>query len=273
MRKTMEFFVMLIIVCCIYGIVILIFQNTDAKGSVPVISTPQDVLEISVKDDEDVILEGVKAEDQEDGILDDSVFVESISSFDEDQCRTVTYAVFDSDDNLAQATRKIKYTDYEAPKITLKKALYSAYSDASVKLTDYVGATSSVDGDISGSVTVSSDTEDTSGNVLYPTFQVTDSCGTTVKLRFKIDILDYDPVINIELKDYLIYVKKGTKIDPKDYIDEISERNIKDNSLMDRVQIQDNYNADEPGVYEFVYRIERSNGDSGYTKLIVVVEE
>lgn len=108
MRKTIEFLAVVAIVWCLFGVAILLFQGSGTVGSKPSISAPQDVLEVSVKDKEDVLLEDVTAEDAEDGNLNTSVFVESISPFDEEQCRTVTYAVFDSDDNLSQTTRQIK---------------------------------------------------------------------------------------------------------------------------------------------------------------------
>lgn len=273
MRKTIEFLAVVAIVWCLFGVAILLFQGSGTVGSKPSISAPQDVLEVSVKDKEDVLLEDVTAEDSEDGNLNASVFVESISPFDEEQCRTVTYAVFDSDDNLSQTTRRIKYKDYEAPKIILKKSLTFAYSNSNVELFDYVGANSVVDGDISSAVTILTEEDYFTGNSSHITIQVTDSSGITSKLRLKVDFLDYEPVIDIQLTNYLIYVKKGTKIDPKEYIDTVIERQIEDPSLINSIEIQDNYNAKQPGVYEFIYRIERSNGDSGLTKLVVVVEE
>ena len=54
------------------------------------ISAPQEVLEVSVKDDDEKLLEGLSAADEEDGDLSDSIFIESMSEFDNDNCRTVT---------------------------------------------------------------------------------------------------------------------------------------------------------------------------------------
>lgn len=213
MRKTIEFLAVVAIVWCLFGVAILLCQGSGTVGSKPSISAPQDVLEVSVKDKEDVLLEDVTAEDAEDGNLNTLVFVESISPFDEEQCRTVTYAVFDSDDNLSQTTRRIKYKDYEAPKLVLKQNLSSEAATDMSSIGNYFGAKSSVDGDISGKVLIT--------NINYDEFtysfiaSVTDSCGTTSQLSFNIKHQTNNPTLEINLTDYLIYVKKGKSIDQR----------------------------------------------------------
>ena len=91
-------------------------------GNAPELTLPQTVLSVDVKADDHQLLQDIKAVDKEDGDLTDKVFIESISSFNENKERTVTYGVFDSDDHLVKATRQIKYTDYQEPTITLKGA-------------------------------------------------------------------------------------------------------------------------------------------------------
>ena len=270
MRKRVQYVIVLLIICCAYAAVLIFTQERQSSGNAPTISAPQEVLEVSVKDDDKKLLEGLSAADEEDGDLSDSIFIESMSEFDNDNCRTVTYAVFDSDDNLSRATRRIRYSDYSAPRITLNQALCISYNNYNVQLQDYVGAISSVDGDISAKVSVNSEAQD--GNSYYATFSVTDSCGTTSSLRLKIDQLWDEPSLTITLSDYLIYVDKGTEIDAEDYIESVSDRGIEDEDLIDDISIQDNYNADEEGTYEFIYRIERTSGEYGITKLVVVVQ-
>lgn len=271
MRKTIEFLAVVAIVWCLFGVVILLFQGSGTVGSKPSISAPQDVLEVSVKDKEDVLLEDVTAEDAEDGNLNTSVFVESISPFDEEQCRTVTYAVFDSDDNLSQTTRRIKYKDYEAPKLILKKSLDDSVAYDATQIFNYFGAKSSVDGDISGKVLIS--------NINYAedtysfTASVTDSCGITSQLRFNVKQQMSYPTMEIILTDYLIYVQKGKSIDPKDYLESVTQGNVENKEALENVSVIDNYNANEPGMYEFVYEVQGSGTNYGTSTLYVVVEE
>ena len=270
MRKRVEYGIVLLIICCAYAAVLIFTQERQSSGNAPTISAPQEVLEVSVQDYEEALLAGVSASDEEDGELSEDVFIESMSEFDEENCRTVTYAVFDSDDNLSRATRRIRYSDYEAPRITLNQALCISYNDYNVQLQDYVGAASSVDGDLSAKVSVGSESQGDDG--YYATFSVMDSCGTTSSLRLRIDTLWDDPSMTIELSDYLIYVERGTDIDPQDYIERVSDRGIEDDDLIDEVTVQDDYDADKEGTYEFIYRVERASGEYGITKLVVVVQ-
>ena len=270
MRKRLQYVIVLLIICCAYAAVLIFTQERQSSGNAPQISAPQEVLEVSVQDDEETLLAGVSASDEEDGELSEDVFIESMSEFDEENCRTVTYAVFDSDDNLSRATRRIRYSDYEAPRITLNQALCISYNDYNVQLQDYVGAASSVDGDLSAKVSVGSESQGDDG--YYATFSVMDSCGTTSSLHLRIDTLWDDPSMTIELSDYLIYVERGTDIDPQDYIERVSDRGIEDDDLIDEVTVQDDYDADKEGTYEFIYRVERASGEYGITKLVVVVQ-
>lgn len=271
MRKTIEFLAVVAIVWCLFGVAILLFQGSGTVGSKPSISAPQDVLEVSVKDKEDVLLEDVTAEDSEDGNLNASVFVESISPFDEEQCRTVTYAVFDSDDNLSQTTRRIKYKDYEAPELVLKQNLSSEVATDTSSIANYFGAKSSVDGDISGKVLLTNINYD---DYSYSfTVSVTDSCGVTSQLNFETKQLVNNPTLEINLSNYLIYVKKGKSIDPNDYLESVMQGNVENKEALDKVSVIDNYNADKPGMYEFVYEVQGSGNNYGTSTLYVVVEE
>ena len=47
---------------------------------------------------------------------------------------------------------------------------------------------------------------------------------------------------------------------------------IEDDDLIDEVTVQDDYDADKEGTYEFIYRVERASGEYGITKLVVVVQ-
>ena len=47
---------------------------------------------------------------------------------------------------------------------------------------------------------------------------------------------------------------------------------MEDDDLIDEVTVQDDYDADKEGIYEFIYRVERASGEYGITKLVVVVQ-
>lgn len=268
--KRSKFIVILLILGVGYGTFLFFMGMDKSVGEKPELSVPSSVLKISVKDQEKVLLKDVQAIDNEDGELTSEVFIENISQFDENKRRTVTYAVFDSDDHLVRKTRQIQYTDYKEPVISLKKALCYYYVTSMNEFKHYVVAKSNVDGDISSQVSV--DKVYYEDEQYYVNYSVTDSCGTKVSLRLKADALRQEPNIEINLSKYLIRVAKGTSINPHDYIKNIKIMGMKDNSLKSAIEIQNDYNPNVPGTYEFIYRISRSNGDYGITKLVVIVE-
>lgn len=274
-KKNIKYGFILIVLIALYIAFIVITGLLDDKGKEPEITAPGSVLEVSVEDKEDVLLKGIKANDDEDGNISDKVFIESISAFDDNKQRTVTYAVFDSDDHLVRTTRQIKYSDYTAPVFDIDEALcYYYYLSSNEEYKNFVSAESCVDGDLSSKITVEKNYY--KDNVHYVDYSVTDSCGTKESLTLKADELNKNPNVEITLKKYLKRVKKGTtitEIAPRSNMEEIKVMDMVDDTLKAEVEVTHNYNPDVPGTYEFIYRLSKSNGDYGYTKLVVIVEE
>lgn len=263
-------YLILIVILVLYGFFVVYDMHSKENGSLPVIEVPEEELVLSVSHTEPDLLKGVRATDKEDGDISSKVFVENISEFDEQGKRTITYAVFDDDDQIAYASRKLRYTDYEGPKMYLKMPLLSYGPQFENIVNKYIRVYSELDGDIS-SQAVMEDFEDEDQNH-YLIFSVKDSCGAEQTLKLKMDQVKSAPNINIKLTDYLIYVEKGTEIDPVEYIDNIQLMGVDYKEGYDLVKIQTDYNPDKKGIYEFFYTIKEKNGDYGITKLVVVVE-
>lgn len=274
MNKKKIIYVIFAFLCILYVFFLFVFDMPKSKGDIPVIKASSSVLEVSVKAKQNDLLAGMSASDKEDGNLTKNIFIEKISEFDEKQERTVTYAVFDSDDNITRITRKVKYNDYKKPVLNIKKPLVYYYYLTNDEYKSYLTASSSVDGDISSKIVVK---QSTNNDIIQQiTFSVTDSCGMTTTLELNAHGVNKNPNIDIELKTYLKRVKVGatlTEIAPRDTIKSISIMGIKDMSLKPEVELTHNYNPNVPGIYEFIYRISKSNGDYGMTKLVVIVEE
>lgn len=258
------------VICLIGGYLFFLnyYHHIDT-GEAPSITFNQQRIEISVKSPQSALLDGVKAIDKEDGDLSQEIFIESISPFDGNRDRTVTYAVFDSNQHVTKAVRKIHYTDYVKPHISLNKALISNEM-ASNKIYTSIGASSCVDGDISSQVTIQLQPSAENNDVHINT-TVKDSTGTTEALDL---IYKYDRNIyttDIILKKYLVYIKTGEKFDAKKNIEEINSRTEK-KKPMKYLDIDNQINAEVPGVYEVIYSF-NNNGDNGLTKCVVVVEE
>ena len=267
--KRKSYYSILAIIAVLYLIFIavdIIYESND----VPVIKAPNSTLIASVKDKDEVLLEGVVAEDKEDGDLTDEVFIENISEFNSQKERTITYIVIDKDNGIARTSRMLKYSDYKEPEIYIKKPLvvdnYGAYSSPE----SYVGARSVVDGNLSDKVSLDALVENEDNT--YASYYVTDSCGIRTDIKLNFTRLNNNPNIKIKLTDYMVRVKKGTDINPRKYLKSVNENGIENKNDFSSIRVKDNYNKNKPGIYEFIYDIARSNGNFGLTKLVVVVE-
>lgn len=245
----------------------------DDLGNAPVINIDSTHLTISVNDQESVLLEGVNASDVEDGDVSGNLFIESLSPFDENGHRTATFAVFDSDNQVSWATRTFDYTDYTPPRFTLNAPLITVLSDIrDDSPLKKIGAVSSVDGNITSKISAKQNLGDNGTKI---SLSVTDSTGTTANLDLNIEsnLNALSANLEIVLSDYLIYVPIGQTVDPYHYIKDILLNKASRIELTDEIIIDSNYDPNTPGIYEIRYTLNRSNGDYGLTKLIVIVEE
>lgn len=268
MKENIKTITIILLVLLLYFLFFIIQKFNFHHSMPPIIHVPESVLHINVKDPEKKYLEGISVSDDIDDNLTPRVSVESISSFDENMERTVTYIVFDSDDNVARATRKIAYTNYQKPKFDIIEPLLSTVHMFDQYL-ENIRATSTLDGDLTSQIMLVDNFEE--NGIDYVVFSVTDSCGVEERIQLKITNVVSNPTIQINLNKYLIRVSKGTEINPMDYIDSIHYLGMENNQLIKEMIIQDDYDANVEGIYEFIYRIDEMK-DFGLTKLTVIVE-
>lgn len=267
-RMFIVFFVSINMVYLVFLFGMRVFGNQH--NGAPVISFDKDIVSVDVDADEKDLLDGVYANDQEDGDISDKIFIYNISSFDEEKQRVVTYAVFDSQDQMSTAMRKIAYNNYTAPQFYCNEPLINL-SLKNTSDSSYMKAKSCVDGDISNKVSVSK-VED-NNRVIYK-YNVTDSTGTSSSLEIsdEISLKGLYTNIDIELSDYIVYVKKGSTLRYRSYIKNVNTSLGKQNELIPYINIESNYNRNKKGQYEVKYTLNRSNGDYGISKMIVIVE-
>lgn len=263
--------VVLFILSLIAFSVSFIVQKKTEDNTIPEITIENDFIEVNCDATSEDFLKGIKATDEKDGDLTDEVIVESVSRFIKPGICEVKYAVCDSNNHVAHATRKVRYKDYEAPKFKLKNSLcFSLYEK--MDISSYVSAIDSIEGDISGNLVVTSpDYTSSVSGIFTLELSVTNSKGDTSTLTLPLIMEDRTlsaPVI--KLKDYLIYIDKNQKIDFEDYIVEATDRNDRD--LTDKIEIDDNVNFKKSGTYSVHYFVTDSNGAKGHTVLNVVVE-
>lgn len=290
--------------------VISFWQQTEFQDNEgPVIQMDSDRIEVSIHDPEEVLLEGVTAEDARDGDVTGSLVVESLSEFMDSKERIVNYAAFDSNNHVTKAFRRLVYTDYTPIRLTMEAPLRfpmtSNYSSTNI-LSD-IEATDCLDGDISEKITVSADSSvmmDVASE--YPiTIQVSNSVGDTVELPVTVTIYDQsveNSSPKFTLTDYLVYTTTNNPLDPRDYVEAVSCKsgsyeptegtgtygvdtsgmsNEERTSFMAQdpaiswgyIDVTDSVDYAVPGVYEIKYSMTDEDGNTGSIYLVVVVEE
>lgn len=250
------------------------FTTSDKEG--PVINIEEDELTVSVDVTEEELLKGVTATDAKDGDVTDTIVIENLSEFTEDNVRYVNYAAFDKDNHVSKASRKIIYSDYTSPRFEIKKPLRFSVGSIPQNVLDNITVEDCLDGDISDKINF------TTGSLVMMdvvsdydvTLHVSNSAGDTVEIPVTFTVYDTaneNAAPHIELKKYLVYTSVGKKIDAKSYIDKITHRGVEIDSF-DEVKVNDDIDYDTPGVYEIEYVMNDDEGNRGSVRMIVVVE-
>ncbi len=275
------------------------FTRGDRKqdrGSYPVISMESRIIKVPVGADDTVILDGIIANDAEDGDLTNKLIVEGMSRFISKGRRSALIAVVDSSDNVTEETIEIVYTDYESPKFSLTAPLI--FPVGTSKLDGVIRAKDMIDGDITGKIRLKTDVSDLGDREgsYGVTFTCSNSLGDSSEIPLTItygnNIADGSNP-KIALTDYLIYVKQDTPVNPWDYVGSLTaeKRTYKQMWEDDRYVLRDTdddaktlsvndfdiqyggLNVSIPGVYEVFYTYTDSQNRTGKTCLVIVVEE
>lgn len=254
-------------------------DRLNRDGTIPVITSDREVLEIPCEYTEDMLTEGLMAYDGSDGDLTDQIMVRSLSHFQEKGISEVNYVVFDSSNQSAAFTRPVRFTDYESPRFTLTEPLVFQTGRGG-RAMDRIGAVDSVEGDISSLVI------QTGSNINYSEagdyaiqVEVTNSFGDFQTAGLPVHIVDSIPsAVRLDLASPLIYVGLGGEFDPMTYAPAVAgpEAGAEDAEL----RAESGVNTMEPGVYEVRYQAvrpgenEESAGEVlGETWMIVIVRE
>ena len=221
MRRLRAAVVLLFIVSVIAFAAYQVLSRLAQDNRPPEITCDSDTLSISVESEDSELFNGVKAEDNRDGDLTDSVRVSSMSNFTEPGKRTITYAVFDKANNAATMERTLEYTDYTSPKITLTEPLRFDISDMEdASLTEHMEAEDCLDGDITSQIraTYNDSAYVSQAGDYNVTVQVSNSAGDTCTVPLTVTVTDsssdeergkYYPA----LSQYIVYTPVGEQVD------------------------------------------------------------
>lgn len=277
--------ILLLAVCLLLFGAYLIYERSVFDKTPPRISIEEgeQMLQLSVLDDRQILLQGVSATDERDGDVTERIVVESVDQLNKDKQVVVTYAAFDNSGNVSKATRTVQYTDYVGPRFTLSQALIFPYSSR-VDPLQFVGAEDALDGDIRHRVKATLlDGSGIDEEGTHPVrFRVTNSLGDTEELVIGVEVYPTGKYnATLSLTDYIVYLRVGELFSAEAYLNKftmygqtVSLRTGVGEDL--QLQITGVVDTGKAGVYPVSYTVTRQYGNqlyAGYSRLIVVVEE
>ena len=265
----------------------------------PVFHMDNRTVEVSVKEGQEALLKGLTATDAKDGDVSGSVIVESIDPFTGTGSRIVNYAAFDSDNHVTHAKREMVYTDYEPSRFHLSRPLTFAMN--TVNILNGISVEDSIDGDLTRNVRMMSDSEIDTAHVgeYSARLKVTNSAGGVSYLPVTVEIYDasvFHRLPLLYLKEYAVYVERGSDFDERDYLTSIvingtsysvteekgtygspaeAQEETQQTISYDMINIESKVDTDVTGYYEVQYSFEDEvyKTGTGKVRLYVVVTD
>lgn len=271
MRYLRWFALLLFALAIAYGIWADRQYSKDKNMDFPMITAEQPVLELSVSDGEDGLLQGLTAYDLTDGDLTNRIMVASTSHMTNGKVK-VKYVVFDSHNNSSTFTRDVVYTDYHTPRFFLHMPpVYELGSN--VDFLTYLTVIDPLEGDISERIKVVTSQVSNYMEGKFPVaLEVTNSFGVTERLQLWISVVKKNSSsVNITLDGYVTYYEPDAEFDPYSLIVGVKHR---DGTSLDasKVQVLGGVDPTKAGFYELTYRYDDGT-NVGETYLTVVVTE
>lgn len=255
----MKFVKIFIIVFFIVSVTVfgssLVKQFLSYDSTKPVIVSEAKEIEVPCDYTREEIMQGLSAYDETDGDITDKIKVGNTSRFIEKGICDVTYTVFDSSNQSASLTRRVKFTDYQSPSFKLSSPLvFEEETMGSLKILDYFSAYDMLDKEIQKGILQTESTVNYSTQGDYEiTVEVSNSKGDTSTLTLPVHILDQGSVdCEIILSEYLVYLNIGDTFDPVSFLVNVIDQdgNILDSSGL---SISSNVDTNKAGVYEVCF--------------------
>ena len=270
-------FLRVIIVIIFLGSVVLLgwtIENVLKKDTIPPKITDEvGELHVGVKDDKKAWLKGLSANDDRDGDITDKILIERVSRFLEPGKCQVNYVVFDQGNNFSRHQRDIYFDDYQSPRLSLDKPLMYR-SGEHIMFTDRLHLWDSIDGDLDYKIKIeSSNVRNSEVGVYEIELHAVTNYGDEVRTRIPVNIVDYSTDgPEIELKQYLAYVKKGEFFDPLSYVTSVVDT---DGGEIDKslISIHSQVDFSKVGGGQICLEVTNSKGFRGSTYLTIIVEE
>ena len=278
MLRYVRIFLVLLFVLALVGAVGLYFYNyTHEDTSPPAFRSGTDLLEISVTDPDDALLNQLEAYDNVDGDLSARIRVKSVSTLINETDVNVTYIVFDEASNYATYSRTVRYVDYAPPRFGLLGPMIFNVGET-VNFGGTVTVTDQRDGNISGRLKLEESTVITSVPGTYSVkLSASNRMGSEIWLPLSVQIIDKSFTRpQITLKEYLIYAEVGETVNFRNYLDQVTDPLAEDPEAkisLRKVTVNSSaVDTSTPGVYEVYYYYTGISGETATMILPVIVE-
>lgn len=281
MKKKQWFILAAIVLCCAVFVGYRMLDGLRSDNRAPEI-TVEGGLTVSVLDPREALLQGVRATDNRDGDVSDSIVVESISMPDPERPATVVYAAFDQAGNVAKQSRDVTFSDYAGPRFSLTGPMVYS-SGQTFDVLDRITAEDDLDGEIGSRIRATALSEESIGTtgIHDVQFRVTNSLGHTAELVLPVEVYPADTYrAQLKLTDYLVYIPVGTAFNARDYLYDftlLNETIYLRGTFPQELELKTAGHVDTsvPGIYAVSYTVTgllREEPYAGYSKLIVIVE-
>ncbi|MCD8074729.1 MAG: DUF5011 domain-containing protein [Lachnospiraceae bacterium] len=219
------------------------------------------------------LLEGVIATDDEDGDVSDSLTVERVVTNSEEAKATVIYVAKDSHNNIAKVTRVIDYDieETETESETEKPETEAVKTGAVQSETDTEEEETDTDIEIENAADTDTDTAE-APDAAETTASQAESEQTQVQTESEEELAADAP--RITLKQSRVTIQVGDTFEPTDYVDSITDDYDNKYTLWRRIQVEGNYDTSIAGIYQLVYYVTDTSGNSSNrATLLLIVEE
>ena len=251
-------------------------STQENSGNAPLINSDVDEIRVPCQYTEEDLLQGLSAYDVEDGYITEKILIGGFSDFTERGVSSLEYAVYDKDGNIATFNRKVVFSDYIPPRITIPEPCVYKPTDNSYNMPSLnLEGQDKLDGDISKHILITNTDLDFSEPGDYTaSVSLKNSFGDEVKMDLPIHVLDHGlSGYKIELREPMIYVDKGDSVDPEDYIiairNEYTNESISDEDYT--LTINSDVDTSEDGIYEIHYSAVSSDKVQRGENLLTVV--
>lgn len=250
------------------------YNYTHEDNQPPAFSKEQELVEVSVTDPPEALLQGLAAYDNVDGDVTDRIKVKKISQLVNETDVIVTYIVFDNSSNYATCERTARYKDYTSPRFELLKPMLFNTGDT-VTFLDRIVAMDQRDGNITGRMKLEESTVVSSiPGTYHATVSVTNAMGDTVYLPLTVQVVNKSVSMpTVELKENLVYLSQGSTLRSRAFLEDVRDPLEKEEISKSQVTINaKGLDTSTPGVYEVYYYYTGLSGETATAILTVVVE-